>query len=703
MYPRSILFVALIGAMIAGAWPSQAQPTTAPGVQPKSKNGPPLLPAPRLDGPAEQSLELVEFRDLPLTEAMRILSQQSGLKIVVSAEAGKTKVSLYLQNVTPMVAVASVAQANGLIHRRDTDTGIVRIFTTKENTRDLSAFREEHTKVFTLLYPNAQNVAQAIRDLFGNRVSIGQGASGFGINPADQQTIQDLGQRFARFSLLESRTRGFGTGGIGGIGGGVGGFGGGIGGGLGGFGGGLGGYGGGLGGFGGGLGGFGGGLGGFGGGLGGFGGGYGGFGGFGNNQFQNPNQNQQNTTKPEDRFKDFTPEEIQELQSAFGEGGMPDRNTMLEYLRRKPGNIYVSVIRQNNQLMVRTSDTDVLTQICQLVEQLDVPTPTVLLEVKVLSIRLDNDFKSLFDFQFTDGLTTYAGFTTGNILPAASADRSAAIQPPTSGFTNASSNDLMFQVVSNSFRLRMQMLEDKNRITELATPLLMTANNEVSQIFVGEQVPITVGFNPGTLVGGGVGNIGQVSSTPQTTLQQVGTTLLITPNINVDRTVTLRILQENSSINRAGGEIPVLNNLGQVQNVRVDTVSQQNVAGTIVAKDGNMIAIGGLIQETVRDVKSQVPVLGNIPGLGFFFKRQFQSREKRELVILIRPFVLTTPGEACTASKALVESISIHPNVMSGDFSTMNTFNPNEVARPLAPQTLKQQIFQIHSVAPKWY
>lgn len=116
-----------------------------------------------------------------------------------------------------------------------------------------------------------------------------------------------------------------------------------------------------------------------------------------------------------------------------------------------------------------------------------------------------------------------------------------------------------------------------------------------------------------------------------------------------------------------------------------------------------MIAIGGLIQESVRDIKSQVPVLGNIPGLGFFFKRQFQERKKSELVILIRPFVLTTPGEACAASKALVESISIHPNVMSGNVNTMNTFNPNEAARAIPPQTLKQQIFQIHSVAPKWY
>src|SRR5262249_31907513 len=157
---------------LIAALPGQAQqPARVRALQQEPPPPPgklPVLPQPRpLDGAPQPdvTLELVEFRAVPLQEAMRLLAQQSGLKLVPSAEAGKTVISLYLQNVPAMTAVAALAQANGLIFRRDAETGIVRIFTTKENQRDLSSFREDQTKVFTLLYPNAQNVAVAIRDL----------------------------------------------------------------------------------------------------------------------------------------------------------------------------------------------------------------------------------------------------------------------------------------------------------------------------------------------------------------------------------------------------------------------------------------------------------------------------------------------------------------------------------------------------------
>jgi len=92
------------------------------------------LPPPRRVDDAGPNLDLVEFRDLTLEEAMRLLSLQSGLKIVPSAAAGKVKVSLYLRDVPALTAVSAVTQANGLIYRQDPD-GLLRIYTTQENRR----------------------------------------------------------------------------------------------------------------------------------------------------------------------------------------------------------------------------------------------------------------------------------------------------------------------------------------------------------------------------------------------------------------------------------------------------------------------------------------------------------------------------------------------------------------------------------------
>jgi general secretion pathway protein D len=663
----------------------------------------PVLPPPREMGTLESAaaedtsppLQLVDFRDLSMDDAMRLLSQQSGLKIVVSPAAGKVRVSLFLANVKPLVAIAALTQTYGMIYSRNPGTGIIRIYTSKEYQSDLGSFREEDTKVFTLLYPNAADAGQAIRDIFGDRVRLGQGT-------ADDRILLDLQRRFNRFDIVDERSlglgltalsSGFGGGGVGGVGGF--GAGGGVGAG------------------------------------GGFGAGGGRGGSFGGGTFTQPlsNLNQQVTSQQQiqqenrqlnEFFQNLSPAERQAIENAIGTMGgkdnAGDRSKLLELLHRQPANIYVTVIGRNNQLIVRTSDPITMAHICSLIEQIDVPTPVVLLEVKVLQINLADDFNSMFDFQFTDGHLVAGGFSptpppnaplvNGNILPpgadalSTAARRFAEIAP--GPIPTIPANNLLFQVVSSNFRWRMQLLESKNRVTELATPLLMTANNEVSTIFSGQSIPITVGFSPSQVVPSGVATATTVAPTPITQLEPIGTTLLITPNINADRTVTLRLVEENSSVVKNGGTIPVPSADGTVVNqVQVDIVSSQKVSGTFVAKDGLAIAVGGLIQEGLNDTRAEVPVLGKVPYLGFFFRQQTTTRTRTELVFVIRPFILTTPGESTEASRGLLKALSLHPNIQKDDLSTLGTYNPQEIIRPHPPETELQNILRVHTIYPK--
>lgn len=646
----------------------------------------------------ETPLELVEFRNLPLFDAMRLLSEESGLKIVPSAEAGKTLVSLYLQDVTPMAAVNAVSEAYGLITRVDPAFGIVRIFTTKENQTDLAAFREEQTEVFTLLYPNATNVGTAIRSLFGTRVQLS-----YGEPITDSLTSSDLQQRLSRFDLINSRSLGlgffqngsFGNGGtIGGSGIGVtsvGAGGGGVGvtsvGGVGGAGGGIGN------------------ISAFGaGGL----GGAGITGTTGGGRAVAPPGTIPQVVPPTQRLEGLTPEEIQELQNATG----AERERIIaDILSRRPTNIYITVIEQHNQLIVRSSDTRALQEIRDLVYRLDVPTPVVLLEVKVLSVNLADDFDSMFDFQFTDGVLSAGGFSpappipgfaSGNILPPfadQALSRFETIAPGPLG--TPPPPNFLFQVVSAKFRARLQLLETKNRVTELATPLLMTANNEVSRIFSGATIPITTGFTASQIVSSSLAATSTLAPTPVTTLQDIGTSLLITPNVNADRTVTLRILEETSTDIPNGANIPVPTTSGTITEVPVDTVGRETIAGTVVAMDGETLAFGGLIQESLNDTRSEVPVVSKIPVLGFFFRSQNTMRTRTELVILIRPFVLTTPCESQGVSHSMLEALSIHPNVPRGGLGTLGTYVPAEVLRPNPPHSELEKIFRSVTIVPK--
>ncbi len=635
---------------------------------------------PREPGPV---FELFEFRDLPLSDALRLFSEQTGMNAVASRQAGEQRVSLYLRQVTAAAAIQALAKSNHLWTRTDPESGVLHVSTTEEYDRDLATFRDEQTQVFTLLYPNPIDVARTIQSIFGDRVLMTVGQQMW-----DDQ-FQDLMQRFMRFDIVDERaeglglfgTEGRGTGGMGGARGGMG-------------------------------------MGGMGMGMGGM--GMGGLG-FGRSRGQGFARGvggmgfQETRDLPRlERFAELSPDEIAVLEQYYAQQDEElDRARLEELLRRRRALIYVAVIQRNNQLIVRTSDERTMEQIVELIAQLDVPTPLVLLEVKILSVALGDGFHSVFDYQFSDRGTLAGSFTTGNILPPVS-DNPARIEPPrerrdspispetSSAWNNlASPEDLTFQFVNDNFRFRMQLLESKNRVTTLASPLLLTANNEVSRIFIGQTEPFTIGFESPQIVATGVTQT-NLAGTPITELRDVGQLLMITPSINADRTVTLRIAQQQSRKNPGGANIPVLDAEGRVQQVAVDTVARQTASGTIVGKDGLMVALGGLIEEDVSDIRAEVPVIGKLPVVGFFFRRQATVRERRETIIMVRPHVFNTPPESAAVSELLVREMSLHPNSYNMQ-SMLGTHEPWEVARPEPPCNLHQATFRFHSVRPRRY
>ncbi|MCK6439664.1 MAG: hypothetical protein L6Q71_05620 [Planctomycetes bacterium] len=579
-------------------------------------------------------------RDIPLGEALRRLSERTGLNVVASAKAEKRAVSIHLNKVTPMAAVQAICSANQLWFQRDDATGVVRVSTAEEYKSDLESFRHEQTQDFTLMYANAIEVALAVRDLFGERVELSLGESAREI----QRDLQNRLDRLAVFGGSGNLNSGAGTGT-----------------------------------------------------------------GTTGTQLNNNLQTQQQLSDTEQRINrqldqlrgrgaggasglsGLTAEQIQ----AVIQGGDPELVESL--LRGRQASIFITVIYSHNKLVVRTSDGITMDQIRDVVTRLDVPTPLVLLEVKVLSVSLGDGFRSVFDYQFTDASRSAVNFTEGNILPPfgdaieGDARRFGSLGLDGTGLTPG---DLTFQFVDRNFRARVQMLEDDNRVTQLATPLLLTTNNEASRLFIGEERPLNRNFDTQVTQGTGTAT---TSTSTDIEFRAVGTSLLITPTINADRTVTLRVLQETSSILEGGATVLVPTDTGFTPQA-VDIVRSQNVSGTIVAKDGFAVAIGGLIEEEMRDQESKVPVLGDIPLLGFFFKRTSRGKERSEIVVMIRPYVLNTPSESEAVSRELLSRLSLHPNAPGGD-GTLGLHDEDDVLQPNQPNKNLRDRFRFHSNA----
>ena len=646
---------------------------------------------------SQKLLQQVQFDDVAMADAMKIFADETGLNIINSADAGKTRVTAFLKRVTAMDALDAIVKSNGLFYRKDDRSGIIRIATSREYERDLSTFREEETKVFTLLYPNPVAVAQVIQQILGNRVQYNAANS-------DLTDLDDLSQRFNRFDLVDGRALGLGASGGSAVGSsqqflGNGQFG------LNGLGanalrGGNG-------------------LNGLGNGNG-LNGNLGLAGGVGNalnnplgiGNFQSPlgsansllrNSLGSTASNAHDGrpLNDLSSDEIQQLENQYSEQGAIGNDELNRLLERKAATIFVSTIRRNNQIIVRTGDPKSMEQIEQLILQLDVPTPTVLLEVKVLRVQLTDGLNSAFEY-FAKRDNAAGALSDGALNPAFPGGASVA-RNLTSSLAGQVPGALSFQMVDSNFQFRLQLLESKNRVTALATPLILTANNEVSRIFVGDTLPFTVGFTPSQVVASVNAVNGSVSATPITELRDVGQSLLITPNINADRTVTLRVVEENSERVLSGASIPIPSSNGNgVSSVSVDTVRRRTVSGTIVAQDGMAVAMGGLIEEQLNDSRDQIPILGELPGIGFLFRRQSTNRIRTELVVVIRPYVFNTPSESAAASRELLNELSLHPSRDIAE-GTMNSFLPCDVVRADPECTERAGLFRLHNIVPKTY
>lgn len=173
----------------------------------------------------------------------------------------------------------------------------------------------------------------------------------------------------------------------------------------------------------------------------------------------------------------------------------------------------------------------------------------------------------------------------------------------------------------------------------IATPSIVTLDNEEAEIKVAQEVPFITGQYTNQGITGGNNQVN-----PFTTVQreEVGNILKITPQINEGSSVLLKIAQEASSIAASSQQVS-----------QTDLITNKRTITTnVMVEDGGIIVLGGLISDEVRESKSQVPFLGSIPLLGELFKTRSVDKVKSNLMVFIRPRILRDGIDAAIESNA---------------------------------------------------
>ena len=277
-----------------------------------------------------------------------------------------------------------------------------------------------------------------------------------------------------------------------------------------------------------------------------------------------------------------------------------------------------------NALVIR-AEPAMMKEIMSVISQLDVRRAQILIEAAI--VEVSGDTGKALGFQYVAGSDESgvgainfgnAGLTINSIVQALATDDPSGLSLGdgiTMGFGEQDSNgDLKWGAL-------IQALSTSTDVNLLSTPSILTLDNQEASIVVGENVPFITGTSTST--GSGVSN-------PFQTIQRedVGLSLKVTPHVAGLSTIRLELEQENSQVKDSVGEAADI------------VTTTRKLESTVLADDGETIALGGLIRDNITKTVRKVPILGDIPLLGILFRSTSNSREKSNLMVFLRPTIL---------------------------------------------------------------
>ncbi len=313
-----------------------------------------------------------------------------------------------------------------------------------------------------------------------------------------------------------------------------------------------------------------------------------------------------------------------------------------------------------NALLVMATKQD-MAIIEKVLQELDVMLSQVLIEVVIVEVYLSDKFqlgidwlqRSMIAYNQKQGGTrnaigAFAGTskegTAGEIKGAASINR-------ISDNTAAAGSGLTyyFTYFDYNIDLVLNMLASDSNAKILSAPVILTTDNKVAKILVGEKRPIVTATS---ISGGGV----QQSSYQYT---PIGIDLEVTPHINKRGFVVMEIKQK---IDNKGEDVKIDNN-------NVPVITTRDFTASIAVNDGRTVVIGGIISTEKSKVRTKVPFLGDIPLVGALFRSDKVEDLRRELLVLITPYVLDTPEKAYNETARRHSNISGISNIFTKGWS----------------------------------
>ncbi len=323
------------------------------------------------------------------------------------------------------------------------------------------------------------------------------------------------------------------------------------------------------------------------------------------------------------------------------------------------GEVKISADKGSNSLVIVASAAD-YKNIVQVIQQLDKPRRQVFVEAVIMEVNLDRNARLGMNLHTGFSLSTENGpvpgligtNTSGNGLPPSLSLTSLASYGGFLAGIQGPAIPALERLGIPAFGVVLHAMQQSSDVNVLSTPHILTSDNEEAEITVGQNVPFQSGFAPSALgglagglgganggaggllggLGGLGGGLGLGSFFAPITRQNVELKLTVKPQINESDYIRLVINQQTEEI---ASSDPVLG----------PTTSRRSAKTTVIARDQETLVIGGIMQDRTLESVSKVPLLGDIPLLGHFFRDTTRRKTKTNLLLFLTPYIIRGPED----------------------------------------------------------
>jgi general secretion pathway protein D len=302
------------------------------------------------------------------------------------------------------------------------------------------------------------------------------------------------------------------------------------------------------------------------------------------------------------------------------------------------GNAVISVNPDTHDIVV-IADEETSQQISNVIANLDAPKLQVLIKVVFMEVQLNDDLDIGIEGSWTKGMgdnlsgsaanvfgMSGVNTLTTNFLVGGSSGATAvsALSPGTSGANG------FYQIVGKDFQATLKAIAVAGKAQVLSRPSIMARDGQMAKIVVGQEIYMPSGVSYST-----TGN----NTTPiiQGNYSEIGIILNVTPFIGANSLVEMILQPQTSSVDASTP--------GQLiaTGIYAPTINLRSADTVVVTPDSQTVVIGGLISNSKASSDSKVPLLGDIPLLGYLFKSSSTTKAKTELMMFLTPHIVKSP------------------------------------------------------------